>query len=221
MDQLKLSQGLIAFGGIEGVGKTRFMLKLANYLAKREKVLYLSYQDYSEKLVTIVRNIDGIVYENLEVNTSMDYYGIGCFLEIIKHKKSKGFKTLIVDDIDSFNRNQFYEFDENGKDNAIEGLLYLANHLNIRIIFIIDVKSTFQYKIPRVRDFNWSRRMINDCSQILALYRPIYLGITEDENGKSSADLIEVYSLKNDNDEEEVIRLENHKLNIYSNEKRV
>ncbi|HKJ44137.1 MAG TPA: hypothetical protein VKA27_18715 [Sunxiuqinia sp.] len=215
MDQLNLSRGLIAFGGQEGIGKTRFTLKLANFLAQKEKVLFLSYQDYSEKLITDIRNMDDFIAENLEVNTSMDYYGVGNFLEIIKYVESTGFKTVIIDDIESFNRDQFHEFDDQGRDAAIEALLYLTKQLKIRLIFIIDIYSSHRNHTPRIRDFNWSRKIINDCSQILAIYRPVYYGITEDENGDSLKDLIEIYNLKNEENKENIIQLDNRKLNIY------
>ena len=32
----------------------------------------------------------------------MDYYGVGNFLEIIKYVESIGFKTVIIDDIESY-----------------------------------------------------------------------------------------------------------------------
>lgn len=73
MEQIKLSNGLIAFGGAKGAGKTRFMLKLANYIAKTEKVLFVSYQDYAEKLEHILKRIDTQIRSNLELNTTLGY----------------------------------------------------------------------------------------------------------------------------------------------------
>ena len=63
MERIKLSKGVIALGGTQGVGKTRFSLKLANYTAEKEKVLFISYQDYNEKLISIVNELDGKVQE--------------------------------------------------------------------------------------------------------------------------------------------------------------
>ncbi len=216
MDRLKLSRGLIAFGGEEGIGKTRFALKLANHLALNEKVLFLSYQDYREKLITITREMNGFIHNNLEVNTLIDYYGVGSFIKILKHSEAGNFKTVIIDDIECFNRNQFYEFDEQGRDAAIEALLHLTNQLNIRLIFTISIQSSHRYHIPRARDFNWSRRLINDCSQILLLYRPAYFGIAEDENGNSLVDLIEVHNVKNETCKDELIQFNDRETRIYN-----
>jgi KaiC/GvpD/RAD55 family RecA-like ATPase len=214
MDRLKLSSGLIAFGGEKGIGKTRFALKLGNHLARAEKVLFLSYQDYSEKLITDIREMDGFISDNLEVNTSMDYYGVGSFLEIIKYVEAGDFRTVIIDDLFSFNRDQFYEFDDHGRDAAVDALLYLVTQLKIRLVFNIDIHSSHQNHTPRIRDFNWSRKIVNNCSQILALYRPAHFGITEDENGNSLEDLIEIYDLKNEENRENLIQLDSKKLNI-------
>jgi hypothetical protein len=216
MDRLQLSQGLIAFGGEEGIGKTRFTLKLANHIARKEKVLFLSYQDYRENLIKIIREMDENISPNLEVNTLMEYYGVGILMEIINYAESKSFTTLILDDLACFKRNEFHECDEQGRDAAVKALLYLANQLKIRLIFSINIYSSHRYHIPRIRDFNWSRRIINDCSQILALYRPAHFGITEDENGNSLVELIEVYNLKNEDHSEEVIQFDDRKTRIYN-----
>ncbi len=216
MDRLKLSSGLIAFGGEKGIGKTRFALKLGNHLARAEKVLFLSYQDYSEKLITDIREMDGFISDNLEVNTSMDYYGVGSFLEIIKYVEAGDFRTVIIDDLFSFNRDQFYEFDDHGRDAAVDALLYLVTQLKIRLVFNIDIHSSHQNHTPRIRDFNWSRKIINDCAQIIALYRPSVLGFTDDEVGEPLKDLIEIYNLKNENHQEEVIQFDDREIRIYN-----
>jgi len=219
MNQIELSNGLIAFGGNKGIGKTRFSLKLANLIAKTEKVLFVSYQDYREKLHAILEEIDNEVNENLEINTSFDYFNVGTFLGIINHIEAKEFTTLFIDDLDCFNRNEFHEFKEIEKDSAIEGLLFLSKHLNIRVIITLvltkDYPSPNHYK-PQLRDFDWSRKIVNDCSQIFALYRPEFYGITKNEEGLSLLGLIEILTLKSENHIEQIYKLDNKQLNIYT-----
>jgi hypothetical protein len=219
MNQIELSKGLIALGGNKGIGKTRFSLKLANFLAQHEKVLYISYQDYSEKLHSILNEIDIDVNENLEINTSFGYFNVGTFLKMIKHIKEKVITTLFIDDLDCFNRNEFYEFNEIEKDSAIEGLLFISKQLNVRVIFnLVLTKNYRSYNFvrPQLRDFDWSRKVVNDCSQIFALYRPAFYGISEDEDGCSLLDVIEVLNLKNQTHKELIYKLDNKQLNIYN-----
>jgi hypothetical protein len=219
MNQIELSKGLIALGGNKGIGKTRFSLKLANFLAKHEKVLYISYQDYSEKLHSIINEIDIDVNENLEINTSFGYFNVGTFLKMMNYVKEKVITTLFIDDLDCFNRNEFHEFNEIEKDSAIEGLLFISKQLNIRVIFnLVLTKNYHSYNFvrPQIRDFDWSRKIVNDCSQIFALYRPVFYGMTEDEDGFSLLDVIEILNLKNQTHKELIYKLDNKQLNIYN-----
>lgn len=220
MNQIEISKGLIALGGDKGIGKTRFSLKLANFLAKTEKVLFISYQDYREKLHSILEEIDNEVNKNLEINTSFDYFNVGTFLKMINYIKEKRFTTLFIDDLDCFNRNAFQEFNEIEKDSAIEGLLFLSKHLKLRVMFNLVLTKNYHfhnYDRPQIRDFDWSRKIMNDCSQIYALYRPAFYGVTEDEEGFSLLDLIEILNLKSANHKEKIYKLDNKQLNIYNN----
>lgn len=226
MDRIILTKGLITFGGSEGIGKTRFTLKLANYLANNEKVLFISYQDYKENLYEIINQMDSKLNENLEIITSFDYFNVGSFLEIIKHIENKVITTLFIDDLDYFNRNEFREFKENEKDSVIDGLLFLSKHLDISVVFNLVLSKSYvsQYfgeqgirvDKPRIRDFDWSRKIINDCSQIYALYRPAFYGLSLDEDGNSLLDWIEILNLKNVKHKEEIFEMDNNRLKIYN-----
>jgi hypothetical protein len=227
MNRIILPKGLIAFGGSEGIGKTRFTLKLANFLAENEKVLYISYQDYKEKLYDIIIEMDSQINENLEVNTSFDYFNVGSFLEMIKYIEMQKITTLFIDDLDCLGRNKFSEFNENEKDSTIDGLLYLSKHLNISVVFNLILSKSYvshyfgergiRVDKPRMRDFDWSRKIVNDCSQIYALHRPAFFGLSQDEDGNSLIDSIEILSLKNENHKEEIFEIDNKKSMIYYN----
>ena len=220
MNRIKLPKGLIAFGGNKGIGKTRFTLKLANFLAKNEKVLFISYQDCKENLYGIIYEMDTQINESLEINTSFDYFNVGSFLEIIKHVGKKEITTLFIDDLDCFNRNEFREFKESEKDSAIDALIFLSKHLDISVVFNLILSKDYvsnHYDKPRIRDFDWSRKIVNDCSQIYSLYRPAFYGISMNEDGNSLLDLIEILSLKNMKHKEEIFEMDNKELMIYNN----
>jgi hypothetical protein len=208
MDRIKLQNGLIAFGGRKGEGKTRFALKLANHLAKTEKVLYLSYQDYSEKLQKKLTVTDGQVHPNLELNTAFDYFCLKTMIEISEYVKLKQFTTLIIDDLECFNQfNAFDSFTSYPNTNT-DPLLFFTNMLKIRVIVLVNITAEYNTDAtprPQIRHFIWSRTQINNAVQILALYRPALHGLLHDEDGNSLSEIVEVHELKNEECEERVI----------------
>lgn len=136
MNRLKLS-GLVSFGGAKGIGKTRFLLKLANSIANKEKVLFLSWQDCKENLSNIIHSIDGSVHPNLNINTSLNYFNVGTFLEIIEIIQKKKYTIIFIDDIENFTQNDYSDF--------------------------------FSEENISISKFNWSRKIINDCDQIISI----------------------------------------------------
>ncbi|MGZ2370410.1 hypothetical protein ACXR6G_11525 [Ancylomarina sp. YFZ004] len=212
MKRFNLS-GLIALGGAKGIGKTRFLLKLANSIANNEKVLFLSWQDCEENLSNILHSIDGSIHPNFDINTSLNYLNVGTFLEILKIIQKGKYTTIFVDDIENFTQNDYQDFFCDEKDNAIEALKYIANLINTTIVFATTIGSEEDISISK---FNWSRRIINDCDQIIAISRPSHFGYIEDAEGVSLLDNIEISFLKNNL---QSFTLNNKELNIYNNER--
>ncbi len=219
MDRIKVSNGIIAFGGTPRIGKTRFSLKLANYIAQKERVLFISYQDYKEKLISIVNELDDHVQENLEINTSFKYCNLLTFLDVYDYVEKNEFTTVFIDDIDWFNEgirsltNQYY------KEASIKALLFLSKKLNVRVIFTLSIEERYDYPVENsVRNFSWSRSLVNECSQIYVLYRPYFYGYATNQNGECLVDQIRLISLKNENHKEETIILDNSELKIYTEE---
>jgi len=224
MEKIKLNKGLIAIGSSKGEGKTRFSLKLANYIAQNENVLFISYTTYKEKLISNIIEIDGFINEKLDINTSFSYWGTEVFLDIIKYVKTNKISTIFLDDIENF-------CGYNGnKDDTIKDLKYLSELLDIKLVFSTNLirldsieYSNYEgsmitivnYK-PNLKEFKWSHRLINDCTQIIGLYRPSYNGFTEDADGNSSYDRIEIYYLKNNENENNIYILSNKKENLYN-----
>lgn len=219
MERIKLSKGVIALGGTQGVGKTRFSLKMANYIAEKEEVLFISYQDYNEKLISIVNELDEKVQEKLEINTSFKYCNLLTFLDIYDYVEKHNFTTVFIDDINWFNEGIRSYTDLYYKETSIKALLFLSKKLNVRIVFTLSIEERHDYPVENsVRNFSWSRNIVNECSQIYVLYRPYFYGYSTNPNGESLIDQIRVISLKNENHKEETIILDNRELKIYTEE---
>jgi hypothetical protein len=219
MDRIKLSNGVITLGGTQGVGKTRFALKLANHLALNEKVLFISYQDYKEKLISIVTELDGHIQENLEINTSFKYCNLMTFLDVYDYVEKYNFTTIFIDDIDWFNEGIRSLTDQYYKEASIKALLFLSRKLNVRVVFTLSIKERYDFPVESsVRNFSWSRSLVNECFQIYVLYRPYFYGYAVDQHGECLVDQIRVITVKNENHKEETIILDNSELKIYTEE---
>jgi len=199
MGTITLEKGLIAIGGLEGEGKTTFCLKIANHLAESEKVLFVNYQDYSNKLNQILEEFDDIICENLIIRTDFEYFGIDSFVELMQELEINSYSTIIIDNSDFLNKYDPWDNAYGDVDEFVKAMAFLTKHFKIRVIFSVNIgqKVSYSRKYPMLKDFNSSRHIPNKCDQILAIYRPIYHGYTENQNGNINNDLIDVYDLKN------------------------
>lgn len=193
---LKLSNGLVAFGAENRYEKTKTSINLANYLAKNEKVLFLNWTDYSDKLEAMLTNK---INKNLWINTQVNYFNIGSFLTIIDLIESYNFTTIIIDDIDYFlqgDSNCYFSNEE--KDNLIKALKFISDKYNIRVLFNVEVKHNSNKQDSfalELADFAWSRLILNDCDQVLAIKN---LDGIENINNKENYTIncFHIYSLK-------------------------
>lgn len=221
MKNINLQKGLIAIGSGKGEGKTRFALKLANFLAETENVLFINYSDYSEKLIEAVKKIDENINKNLDINNRFGYYGSEVFLDIIKYIKTNKISTVFIDDIESFSEISTEEtFLEDTKYNIIEDLKYISEMLDVRIIFLTSTSKSQYDEIyqPKLKNLKWSRAISNECNQIFVLYRPSYYGFTTDENNNYTYDKIEIHCLKNieNTNNNEILILNNKEENLFN-----
>ena len=220
MDQLKLSNGLIAFGGDRAVGKTRFLLKLANHLALTEKVLFVSYTDYTERLEHTLRGIDENINPNLELNTTLGYYCVESFIELIEHIEEGAFTTVIIDDVEQYSLSPTGSLSYPGKDGIVDALLFICNRIKVRVVFSTRLVSNYLddvYTAPNLQNFIWSREIINQCKQIFVIHRPTLYGIVlDEEEGFFYKDRIKVVSLKNETHSPESIRYDNADYRFFS-----
>jgi len=133
MEEIKLNKGLFSIGSEKDEEKTRLSLKLANYIAQNENVLFISYTTYKEKLILIINEIDGSVNENLDINTNFSYWGSEVFLDIIKYVKTNKISTIFLDDIENFCGYKGNKYD------IIDDIKYLSELLDIKIIFLTNI----------------------------------------------------------------------------------
>ncbi|MDY0201296.1 MAG: hypothetical protein RBR40_09940 [Tenuifilaceae bacterium] len=219
MERIKLSNGLVAFGGAKGVGKTRFLLKLANYLAKTGKVLFVSYSDYKERLEHVIKGIDGTINSNLELNTHLGYYCVESFLELIEYIEEGDFKTVIIDNAECYSLNPAGTFSYPGKDGVVDALLFISNRLKVRVMFtsyLVSNSFTEDYSSPTLNNFIWSREIVNQCEQIYVFYRPTMYGFKFDEEGTPIDDNLELISLKNEEHNEHKIIYPNSEFKFFN-----
>lgn len=186
MEKLTLSNGLIAIGAVEKGNKTTYAIQLANELAKEEKVLYLNWTDFADRLHYLIKKGGSDVNKNLDINTNIGYFDVGAFITIMELIETNNYSTIFIDDINYFSQSgsEFDVFDEinsNGKDNVIRALRYIVDKLNVRVVFNITINAN---ETPKLADFAWSRLIINDCDQVIA--------INENKNN------LEIFNLKNE-----------------------
>lgn len=202
MEKLRLVNGLIALGGLKGKGKTLFALQLANELAKKEKVLFLNWQDYGSNLEQLLLEIEGSVAEKLTINSRQNWFSVGTFLEFIHLLEVEKYTTIFIDDVDTFlgGEDIFKGTDYSLRDELIEALSFLVERYKIIIVFVLrlDKLDDEMGEIPSLRDFIWSRLIINDCHQVL--------GLSETYRVANDRNEVNVASLKEDSLEiEEVV----------------
>ena len=101
LNQLKLLEnGIIVFGSRPGMGLTRTTLKIANQLAKSVNVVFISYQDYKEKLIKIIKEQGESLNPHLMIDTDLNFYEYGFTQDISELISRTSAHTLIIDDLD-------------------------------------------------------------------------------------------------------------------------
>jgi replicative DNA helicase len=210
LNRLKLSKnGIIVFGSRPGMGLTKITLKIANDLAKSEKVLFISYQTYKKKLVNIITQQDESVSPLLTINTELKFFEYGLSKDIKKLIKNTSAQTIFIDDLDGM-LGESFELSKEDKDNFLIELVSVAKETNACIILNYCLTRKLEYRIqnkkPILQDFIWSRNLIEITKQIYSIYRPEYYGITEileyhPGDDCSTKGRVEISLLKDENNE--------------------
>ncbi|MDD3686521.1 MAG: DnaB-like helicase C-terminal domain-containing protein [Bacteroidales bacterium] len=202
MESIELPIGLTAVGGLKGEGKTSFCLKLANHLAQREKVLFISYQDYKEKIKEHLISTDRSINPGLKIRTDFEYFGLDTFVKLMWHLEKKSYSTVFIDNSDFLIKYEPWDRAYGDVDEFIEALELMHHICRVKVVFTINIgqKADYSRKYPMLRDFNSSRLIPNKCRQVLAIYRPHYHGYMEDEQGVPLKNRFDIYCLKNQSD---------------------
>ncbi len=191
--------GIIVFGSRPGMGLTTTTLKLANQIAQSKNVIFISYQDYEEKLLKILERHAEAVSRYLTINTSFDFYGDSFVQDISELMASKSVDTVVIDDLDSM-LGEYFDLEIRHRDMLLQKLQALTRVNNTRIILNVTVSQKVEYrndsKKPMLRDFTWSRNLMGIADQVYTIYRPEYYLLVEDENGKSTSGRIDIDLIK-------------------------
>jgi hypothetical protein len=222
MEQINLSKKLTMLSSLRNVGTTQFATKLGNYLAKKEKVLYLTFTEYEEKIRFMASEMDSIVEDNFEVYAA-DEFCLETYLDILTLLEKNNYSTIIIDNLNSLYpeyRTMAGEFDTDiNIQTIVDSLQFMIRQFKCRIILVYEldqmrIRSYNDYR-AKLNDFRFPRSLVNNCNQIFFYNYPYLKGYTEDEEGKSLINHIELYSLKNENHKEELLILDNSLLNIF------
>ncbi len=167
MDLLTHKKYLIAIGGTKNTGKTQFSIQLANKISEREKVLYLNWVDYAEKLHKHIVNSQQKINKNLTINTNINYFDVGSFLHIIDLIESYDYTTVFIDDINHYIQSNSDYFDSIFEEQVINAFRYIVDKLSVRVFFTINIPS-LNY-ITNLDNFTWSRSLVNECDEIYTI----------------------------------------------------
>ncbi len=172
IDLISSKKELIALGGHKGSGKTKFSILLANRIAKTQKVLFLNWIDYADKLHNHIVSQNEEVSENLTLNTNIDYFSVGSFLDIIDLIKSYNYTTIFIDDINYFTQSHCDDyFDTKMREETMRTFKYLVEELSVSVIFNININESYlngEFYL-NLGDFVWSRLLVNDCDKVFII----------------------------------------------------
>jgi hypothetical protein len=207
MERLKLSDGLVAIGYgafINNIDQTKLALILANKLAKKENVLFLNWNNYFNKLERIFTDLGIKKSENLEINTDVSYFGLSSFLDIAELIEKFYFSTIFIDNVLSFTSGKAKNYED--RDLLIKSLKFITERYSVRIVFNVAIDAdVFSYSsfgdenVIELGYFRWSRRIINDCEQVIAIQN--IAGELDGEIGERyELDTYKIYNLKNRED---------------------
>lgn len=216
MKKIALRNGLIAVGSSRNnssIENSKFTLFLAHQIAQNEKVLYLNWCSYSKKLEEIIKSLGLKKINNLDINTYLHYFSLSSFFEIIDLIEKNDYKTIFIDDLSNFTRNN--SLSDLDKDLVIKTLNFLVERFSTRIIFLMQIdnesflNNDYVYKFePELGFFNWSRMIKNDCNQVIAFNN--MNGYIDGETDEFyDEETYKVYELKN-----ETNILENYIINL-------
>lgn len=192
-----MKSGIIGIGGIQNSGKTNYCIDLAMQLSNQGKsVIFFSYKETQHALQEIAQEqLTNVKFASIEI---YDYCLTSSELFMLLSKMH--YDVVIIDDFELF----YLE---------LQDIEYIAKQLQCTFILSISLRIKFpktEYEsilywsnsimqMPKLECFayNNSLQYIHYCAEIYALHRTFQFGITKDEHGKSTKDVLEIFQLKN------------------------
>lgn len=202
-------KSLIVFGADKGMGLTTTTLRIANSLALKEKVCFISYQDHKASLQRKLRDCGEEPENLLKLEDGVSFME-PCFIsELTQLIQQNQYSTIFIDSLDYLNgddpaMNQFE------RDYLVVDLKGLVDLFGCTIILNVWLSDQLENRggdhRPKYRDIVWCRKLSALADQIFAIYRPVYYGMVQDENGDDIVNMLEIISLKDESGSEVSIK---------------
>lgn len=190
--------GIIVFGARAGNGLTPFLLELANQLAKTKNVLYVSYTMYKEQILDYLIKQGKSLSPQLTIDTTLEFYHKDLGDEISELVYRTSTNTIIIDGLHDLFGNR-PEKEISCKKQFLAELEHLAKMNKLQIILrttATDIDESNHWNVPGIRNFTWSRNLIDAAEQIFAIRRPAYYDELIDDDGNSTLGKFEIHLIK-------------------------
>ena len=231
---------LLIIAGRPAMGKTQFLVHLANNIANNHSVLYHTLDVSISNLTTRFLANETGVSKNSFFNNLQDHSvnkSLVELKEIFKNKKlhlvdssvvslkqlkeyysdlvqNLGIEVIIIDYLQLLS-DKNYRIREQEVASVMRNLKFIAKELNVCILVASQLSRSVETrggdKRPILSDLRESGAIEEFSDKVLFLYRPEYYQLFMDENGESTVNQVEIIVAKNNNAETQVINLERDK----------
>jgi len=219
MENLELPAGVTVLSGEKRSGKTRFALLWANYLAQKNKTLFIAWGYYEAKLIDELRDMNDSISEKLKIDTQYNYLDTNTVIDICKQVEDEGYNIVFFDNIQYSEYNNL-SFHDRNSDIALPNILeFIADKLVVKVVLVTEVNVVFRFEpkfliYPSINNFAFPQHIINKSTQIY--YLQLILG--NEKVNKEDILLrlkgIHIHCIKNAKNEDYHIKYDNNKLKI-------
>lgn len=231
----------IVFGGRPSMGKTSFLINLALNFSLKDKVLFLNLDSTDENISNrFLASITGLPYSNLKSKklnegqlTMLERAKgeLGKYkLEVESHKiesaeilvkiireyiQFKEIKVILIDSLPTI-IDSFYYSDYNSYSAKLNyELKKITRDLGVCVICSCEVSREVEIRggdrRPMLSDLLSCQNLEELADKIIFIYRPEYYHLTEDIDGNSTIDKVELMIVKSDIGSNETIIFKQHK----------
>ncbi len=235
------SSDFIVFGGRPMMGKTAFMISLALNFSIKNRVLFLNLDTSEENISNrFLANITGIPYSNLKRKNlnegqlftlekskiELSKYNLQVeshttenaelLVETIRnHIKINNTKVIFIDTLPTILDSVFYAHYNSYSAKLNHELKKIAKELDVCIICSCELSRDIELrggdKRPMIADLLSCQNLEEVADKIIFIYRPENYGITENIDGKSTIDNMELMISKSDIGSGETLIFKQHR----------